>query len=124
MCLTKLDYLLVTQAIILDEDDNLIEEMPGLPVPLQPATLFQYQTLLMNKPVATNFRFVIQDPNTGKNLECIKALKQSKSIGMFNSVVSSLLKDCGFRMECIKALFKSKSIEMKNSVRSSLLENN
>jgi len=24
----------------LDEDDNVIEEMPGLPVPLQPATLF------------------------------------------------------------------------------------
>jgi len=40
MCLAKLDYLLVTQARILDEDDNVIEEMPGLPVPLQPATLF------------------------------------------------------------------------------------
>jgi len=78
----------------------------------------------MNKPVATNFRFVIQDPNTGKNLECIKALKQSKSIGMFNSVVSSLLKDCGKRQELLfEALIKSKSIEMKNSVRSSLLEN-
>lgn len=40
MSKTKLDYLLVTQARILDEDDNVIEEMPGLPVPLQPATLF------------------------------------------------------------------------------------
>jgi len=40
MSKTTLDYLLVTQARILDEDDNLIEEMPGLPVPLQPATLF------------------------------------------------------------------------------------
>jgi hypothetical protein len=36
----KLDYLLVTQAKILDEDDNVIEEMPGLPLDLQPATLF------------------------------------------------------------------------------------
>ena len=59
MCLAKLDYLLVTQARILDEDDNVIEEMPGLPVPLKPATLFKYQTLLMNKPAATNFQFVI-----------------------------------------------------------------
>ena len=40
MSKTKLDYLLVTQARILDEDDNVIEEMPGLPVPLQPAALF------------------------------------------------------------------------------------
>lgn len=46
MCKTKLEYLIVTQAKIMDEDDNLIEEMPNLPVPILPATLFSYQTLL------------------------------------------------------------------------------
>ena len=31
---TRLEYLLVTQAKILDEDDNVILEMPNLPRPL------------------------------------------------------------------------------------------
>ena len=48
----------------MDEDDNVIEEIPGLPIPLLPARLFEYQTLLMqNKPAATNFIVKIYDPN-------------------------------------------------------------
>ena len=39
---TRLEYLLVTQAKILDEDDNVILEMPNLPRPLQPAAMFEW----------------------------------------------------------------------------------
>lgn len=39
---TKLDYLLVTEAKVLDENDKLIDELPNLPVPLVPGGLFNY----------------------------------------------------------------------------------
>ena len=39
---TKLEYLLVTHAKIMDEDDELIEELENLPLPLQAATMFEW----------------------------------------------------------------------------------
>lgn len=44
---TRLEYLLITEAKVLDEDDKLIDEFPNLPVPLEPGTLFNYQKLLI-----------------------------------------------------------------------------
>ena len=44
---TRLEYLLITEAKVLDEDDKLIDELPNLPDPLEPGTLFNYQKLLI-----------------------------------------------------------------------------
>ena len=61
---TKLEYLLVTHAKIMDEDDELIEELSNLPLPLQAATMFEWQTLLVDKAKAAVFSCTIYDPNT------------------------------------------------------------
>jgi len=50
-----LEYLLITEAKILDEDDKVIDEMPNLPSPLQPGIIFNYQNLLIEKPKASSF---------------------------------------------------------------------
>jgi len=63
---TKLDYLLVTEAKILDEDDKLIEELPDLPIPLVPGSLFNYENLLIGKPKATSFSVTIYNPNNNQ----------------------------------------------------------
>lgn len=47
---TRLEYLLVTEIKILDEDDNVIDEMPNLPFSLQPGAIFEYTKLLVGKP--------------------------------------------------------------------------
>jgi len=39
---TRLEYLLITEARVLDEDDKVIDELANLPVPLQPGILFNY----------------------------------------------------------------------------------
>jgi len=39
---TRLEYLLITEARVLDEDEKLIDEMQNLPIPLQPGILFNY----------------------------------------------------------------------------------
>ena len=46
---TKLDWVLINECKILDEDDNVISEMPGLPISLEPGTQFNYETLLVGK---------------------------------------------------------------------------
>jgi hypothetical protein len=53
----------VTQAMIMDEDENVIEEMANLPAPIQPGSLFDYRTLLVDKPKAALFSVKIYDPN-------------------------------------------------------------
>ena len=44
---TRLEYLLITEAKVLDEDDKQIDQLPNLPVPLEPGKLFNYQKLLV-----------------------------------------------------------------------------
>jgi len=39
---TKLEYLLLTDARILDEDDNLILKLEDLPQPICPGSLFNF----------------------------------------------------------------------------------
>jgi hypothetical protein len=63
---TRLEYLLITEARVLDEDDKLIDEMQNLPIPLQPGILFNYQNLLLGKPKAASFSVTIYDPNTNQ----------------------------------------------------------
>jgi hypothetical protein len=65
----KLDYLLITEAKILDADDKVIDEMPSLPCPLQPSMIFNYQNLLIDKPKAASFLVKIYDPNQNKTTE-------------------------------------------------------
>lgn len=88
---TKLEYLLVTQARILDEDENVIDEMSDLPKPIQPGTLFDYRILLENKPRATLFQVKIYDPNQRTTKEFSRPIKMTESVGMFNSVVLETL---------------------------------
>ena len=89
---TKLEYLLVTHAKIMDEDDELIEELENLPLPLQAATMFEWQTLLVDKATAAVFSCTIYDPNTLKTQTYSRQIKKTESIGMFNSAVQSNLK--------------------------------
>lgn len=60
---TKLDWLLINECKILDEDDNIIGEMPGLPTSLEPSSLFNYEILLVGKQKAASFFVKIFDPN-------------------------------------------------------------
>ena len=39
---TKLDYLLITEAKILGENEEILCEKAGLPLPLQPGELFDW----------------------------------------------------------------------------------
>jgi hypothetical protein len=60
---TRLEYLLITEVKILDEEDNEIDEMPNLPFCLQPGAIFEYSRLLVGKPQAAGFKVTVVDPN-------------------------------------------------------------
>lgn len=94
---TKLDYLIVTEAKILDEDDNVIEEMADLPVPIQPGTLFDYQTLLVGKEKAAYFSVKIYDPNQQTAKEYSRPIKATQNQGLLNHAVSKAI--CRFNKE-------------------------
>jgi hypothetical protein len=44
----SLDYLVINEAKILDEDDNVIYQLPNLPIILRPVKLFFMSDLLQN----------------------------------------------------------------------------
>jgi len=60
---TKLEYLLITEAKLVDEDENLIDQITDLPLPICPGTLFNYQNFLIGKNKAASFVVKIYDPN-------------------------------------------------------------
>jgi len=49
LCKTRLEYLLINECSILDEDENVIAKMENLPAVLQPATAFNFETLLVGQ---------------------------------------------------------------------------
>lgn len=89
---TKLEYLLVTQAKILDENDSVIEEMPDLPLPIQPGSVFDYQTLLIGKEKAATFVLKIYDPNQMTVKEFSRNFKVTQNQGVLNYAVKKAFK--------------------------------
>lgn len=81
--------MLITEAKIYDENDKLIDEMPDLPVPLEPSTPFNYQKLLVGQPKASSFSVTIYDPNTSQKSN-YQWIFKSTSI---NSLLSSAAKN-------------------------------
>jgi hypothetical protein len=47
----------------MDEDDNVIEEMPDLPFCLQTGAVLEYSKLILGKPQAAGFKLTVVDPN-------------------------------------------------------------
>ena len=88
---TKLEYLLVTEAKVLDEDDKVIDELPDLPAPLVPGSLFCYENLLLGKPRAASFSVTIYDPNTNKETSYQRLIKNSSLRSILSSVVGKNL---------------------------------
>jgi hypothetical protein len=47
----------------LDKNDNVIDEMPGLPYVLESGSIFGYSNLLVGKPRVAGFKVTVVDPN-------------------------------------------------------------
>ena len=88
---TRLEYLLVTEIKILDEDDNVIDEMPNLPFSLQPGAIFEFTKLLVGKPQAEAFSFIIVDPNRNNEKDSSRGrrLKPTKIKAVLNTAVKN-----------------------------------
>jgi hypothetical protein len=46
MSKSRLEYLIINECKVLDEDDNILAQMEDLPQPLAPNTLFNFEKLL------------------------------------------------------------------------------
>lgn len=89
---TRLDYLIISEAKIFDENDNVICQMADLPLPLQPGQIFEWQELILaEKGKAANFKVSIYDPNQDKTLEYNKFLRPVQSEAIFRAVVRNNL---------------------------------
>jgi len=103
---TRLEYLLITEAKVLDEDDKLIDELPNLPVPLEPGTLFNYQKLLIGQPKASSFSVTIYDPNTNQKSNYQRVFKNTHIKSLLNSAVKNHLQNLSSKEERVKTSVK------------------
>lgn len=89
---TKLEYLIVSEAKILDENDQVICQKADLPLPLLPSQIFEWQELILAETgKAANFKISIYDPNQYKTLEYNKFLKPIQSEAIFRAAVRNNL---------------------------------
>ena len=87
MSKSRLEYLIVNECSILDEDDNVLASVSDMPQPLAPGTLFNFEVLLEKAEKATHFSLDIYDPNTQKSTICTKQFKKTEMVGLLNSAV-------------------------------------
>ena len=61
----SLDYLVLSEVKVMDEDDNVIElpNMPKLPIILRPGKIFKMFGFLIDEQRLHAFRVIIRDPN-------------------------------------------------------------
>lgn len=89
---TRLDYLIITEAKILDENEEVLCQKTDLPLPLQPGQMFEWQELILaDKGKAANFKISIYDPNQYKSLEYNRFLKPMLNEAIFKAVVRNQL---------------------------------
>lgn len=63
---------------ILDDNDEVIEELEGDKMFIQPKNLFLYTRFLPKNSKAAHFSVKIFDPNTNKELSCYRPFKVTK----------------------------------------------
>lgn len=84
---TKLEYLIVTEAKILNENDNvMIDLSPTLPEPIVPGSIYNYKTFIQDiSNKASYFNIKILDPNTLTTKEYSRPIRETEIVGLFNA---------------------------------------
>ncbi len=76
----------------MDEDDNVIYELPNLPIILRPGKIFKMSGFLIGKQRLQTYQVTIRDPNQdNRTFDYGRPLKNSKLVSLRNSSIQQHL---------------------------------
>ena len=88
----SLDYLVLSEAKVMDGDGNVIYELPNLPIILRPGKIFKMSGFLIGKPKLQTYQVKIQDPNQGYHIiDYGRPFENSELVSLRNSSIQQHL---------------------------------